>query len=365
MESNLIQKNISDDLALLEDMMMDLNKNYQVDTFWSNYQFDNHFRLKHFGLKDFRKLPNSYGGLSTVKSNFPGSKLALRIFYKIIRDLKLDWLPISIKRFLYIVFYAPRDDPSLIYTCYGGVILELINTLPHGDKLLEVQDSLSGKPTQTLELRGKKYSLQFIRYFFRLLVINRFMKLESESTSYYLEIGGGYGGYCEVLRKTYPNVKIVFIDIAPQLYVAEQYLKSVFPGKVAGYNETKQLSIINSSAFAEKDILILPPWDIGKIEDNFINNFSNQSSFQEMSKETVNDYCDHLGRIIRNNVVLYEMREGNGSVEDPVLREDYIRFLEKNGFKLVEEQISAFGGHLRSDPSAPLSHQDFYFFSKK
>ena len=35
-----------------------------------------------------------------------------------------------------------------------------------------------------------------------------------------------------------------------------------------------------------------------------------------------------------------------------------------NGFNLVEEKLGSYGGHLRSDPSAPFSHTDLYFFEK-
>ena len=80
--------------------------------------------------------------------------------------------------------------------------------------------------------------------------------------------------------------------------MAERYLKSVFPNRVAGYRDTKQMKSISYDAFSSYDILILPPWDIEKIEDNLIDNFSNQSSFQEMSQDTVRGYCKQLGRII-------------------------------------------------------------------
>ena len=159
-------------------------------------------------------------------------------------------------------------------------------------------------------------------------------------------------------------MKIIFIDIAPQLYVAERYLKSVFPDRVAGYRDTKQMKSINYDSFSSYDILILPPWDIEKIADNLIDNFSNQSSFQEMSQDTVRGYCKQLGRIIKSKVVLYEQREGNGAVKDSVKRDDYLRYMGSNGFKLINEKLAGYGGHLRGDPSAPLCHQDFYFFQK-
>ena len=83
-----------------------------------------------------------------------------------------------------------------------------------------------------------------------------------------------------------------------------------------------------------------------------------------MSQDTVRGYCKQLGRIIKSKVVLYEQREGNGAVKDSVKRDDYLRYMGSNGFKLINEKLAGYGGHLRNDPSAPLCHQDFYFFQK-
>ena len=358
-----MNKKIIDDFPLCNEMMEDLNNKYQVDTFWKNYESMNVTLLKHYGLKNFKNRPNSYGGTSTKKSFIPKGVLLNRIINKLLRGfdkyIGIDWLRFP---FLDLFNYAV-DDAKGIRENYGALILEMINLLPDADKLLNIKDDLVGDPSDILKLRESQYSLQFIRYFYRLLMTNQFV--DFKESNLFLEIGGGYGGFSEVLKKTYPNVKIIFIDIPPQLYVAERYLKSVFPDKVAGYRDTKQMESINYDSFSDYDILILPPWDIEKIEDNLIDNFSNQSSFQEMSKNTVKSYCEQLGRIIRNKVVLYEQREGNGGVKDSVKRDDYLRYMESNGFKLIDEKLAIYGGHLRGDPSAPMCHQDFYFFQKK
>ena len=357
-----MNKRIIDEFPLCKEMMEDLRNKYQVDKFWKGYESRNVTLIKHYGLKNFRHRPNSYGGISSIKSIIPGGILLDRIINKLLSGLDkylgIDWLRFP----LLDVFNYTVDAPKEIRGNYSSLILEMINLLPDADKLLNIRDDLVGNPSDILKLRENKYSLQFINYFYRLLVINQFV--DFKESNLFLEIGGGYGGFSEVLKKTYPNVKIIFIDIAPQLYVAESYLKSVFPDRVAGYRDTKQMKSISYDAFSSYDILILPPWDIEKIEDNLIDNFSNQSSFQEMSQDTVRGYCKQLGRIIKSKVVLYEQREGNGAVKDSVKRDDYLRYMGSNGFKLINEKLAGYGGHLRSDPSAPLCHQDFYFFQK-
>ena len=83
-----------------------------------------------------------------------------------------------------------------------------------------------------------------------------------------------------------------------------------------------------------------------------------------MQKETVSNYCKQLSRIVKNKIVLLEQREGNGAIVNPVTRAEYIDYMKSNGFKLVEERLVAYLGHLRGDPSAPFSHSDLYFFEK-
>ena len=154
------------------------------------------------------------------------------------------------------------------------------------------------------------------------------------------------------------------MDIPPQLYVAEQYLKSIFYKKVAGFKVTKEMEFITQDSFLDYDILIIPPWDIIKIKNNLIDFFYNANSFQEMQKNTVSNYCKQLSRIVKNKIALLEQREGNGAIVNPVTRTEYIDYMKSNGFKLVEEKLVAYGGHLRSDPSAPFCHSDLYFFEK-
>ncbi len=145
----------------------------------------------------------------------------------------------------------------------------------------------------------------------------------------------------------------------PQLYVAEQYLKSIFPNKVAGYRETKKMKFINEQSFSKFDIVILPPWNISKIQDGLVNIFFNANSFQEMQKDTVNKYCNELGRIVNNKIALLEQREGNGSIVDPVTRKEYIDYMRSNKFDLINEKPATLKKHKYS------RHQEFYFFQKK
>jgi len=94
------------------------------------------------------------------------------------------------------------------------------------------------------------------------------------------------------------------------------------------------MELITQDSFINYDILIVPPWDIKKIQNNLIDNFYNANSFQEMQKNTVSNYCKQLSRIVKNKIVLLEQRDGNGAIVDPVTRTEYIDYMKLNGFNL-------------------------------
>lgn len=358
-----MKKKITDDLILLKTMIKDQSKKYKVDPFWSNYEYLTISKIKHLNLEKFLQFTNSFGGITSIRYSFLGNYF-IRFYFGILSKFK-KYLKIDLS-FPYIfktlnLFNYKVDDPKLSRKNLSKLIFKLINTLPGAEKLLEINDDLVWSPVDVLELREKKYSFKFIDYFCDFLIVNKFS--DFNESKFFLEIGGGYGGFTEVVKKINPNIKIIYVDIAPQLYVAEQYLKSIFSGKVGSYTETKEMKTINRDSFKNYDIIIVPAWDVKKIEDNLIDIFYNSNSFQEMQKNTVDDYCKQLGRIVKNKIVLLEQREGNGAIIDPVTRNEYIKYMKLNNFKLIEEKLANYGGHLRIDPKA-WSHLDFYFFEK-
>jgi hypothetical protein len=113
-----------------------------------------------------------------------------------------------------------------------------------------------------------------------------------------LEIGGGYGSYAHSLLHVFPNIrKYVYIDLAPNIYVATQYLKALYSSSVIDYRETKDAKKISFSPDDKLEILMLCPWQIESIADD-IDFVWNSNSFQEMSTEIVNTYAKQICRLL-------------------------------------------------------------------
>ena len=341
---------------VLLDLMMDdfRSRDMEADPFWKSYEKTNIARLKNHGLRNFLNRPASFGNMGYTKvTKYP---LLYRAFNFVnTRFLKNSRSPLD-------PYIFDSESPDRIRDIYGNFILQLLlENFPNAEDLKRIEDSLVGNPQETLRAWDKEYSFNFLKYFYRALIMDDYMTL-SESEIFF-EIGAGYGGQAEVLLKMFPNLRICVSDIPPQLYVLEQYLKSVFPGKVLGYTDTKALKHIEKDTFSDYRVIIVPPWDICKVEGQIFDNFTNQISFQEMSHDTVSKYCNDLQRTVSGSICLFQQREGCGGIENPVTRNDYIKFLPK--FNLAKERSFETGSHLGSNPQNPIAHSDTYFFERK
>lgn len=348
---------IEDNNILLERMMTDFwaqDSEHQADKFWKTYESENLNILRDRGLTNFLSRSNSFGNATGREYRFPRLNRYFRRISDLCRALKIKSHP----------FYArdyTKTNPDTIRQLFGTLIFEILYTTHNGNQLFELNDDLLGDPEETFEVGGKTYSLNFVNYFHRALMMEKYLHISN--STFLLEIGAGYGGQAEILLKMFPKLKVCLTDIPPQLYVIEQYLKSLFPGEVLGYEDTTEMQTIDSRNMGKNRVAIIAPWELNKIEDNTFENFTNQASFQEMSHDTVRRYCDELHRLVKNGIFLYEQREGCGGVTNPVTKNEYIRFLHE--FDLVHDVTTLLGGHLGSDPSRPLSHNDVYVFKRK
>jgi putative sugar O-methyltransferase len=116
----------------------------------------------------------------------------------------------------------------------------------------------------------------------------------------FFEIGGGFGGNLHLLIENYPNIrKYVYLDVPPNLYVLNQYLKSHFRNSVRDYSEHRGTEI----SFSENDdleIFCIAPWQIENLKVD-IDIFFNSHSFVEISKDAVQNYANFVERALKKN----------------------------------------------------------------
>jgi putative sugar O-methyltransferase len=314
---------IKDNFSLLDTMMNDFDKQseeYRPEDFWVSYGKINFMLLRYIGAQNFARtgISQGFGGRFTKKFIFSFFPRAYGLILRIGMFLVRVKVPFDIS-----VFYT--EDPDRIRSSYGSVLIRSLFTQPNGERLADIDDDLLGNPIELIEGNGKTYSLAFLDYFHRALMLEKYLKI-SDST-YFFEIGPGYGGLADVLLKLYPHLKVCLVDNPPQLYLTEQYLRAMYPDDVLGYEETKDAKFIDRSSFDKKRIIILAPWDVSKIKDGTFEVFTNQQSFQEMSPTTTKRYCEEVNRLVTKGVFLDQQSQGCGGVKDPAKARHYFEFL--------------------------------------
>jgi hypothetical protein len=137
----------------------------------------------------------------------------------------------------------------------------------------------------------------------------------------------------------HPHLTFYLYDIPPQLYVCEQYLKSVFPGQVVSYQETKDLKTLPPQG--DGRIYIFGNWRFEMIRDVSVDLFWNCASFQEMEPEVVSNYLSFLSGQVQNVFLLEAMKgqhvakhQGDAGVLKRTTLEDYQKGLK--GFEMVD-----------------------------
>ena len=138
---------------------------------------------------------------------------------------------------------------------------------------------------------GKNYTTAVMYYYLRYAYNCRYFDFDGGKTI--VELGGGSGKQAEVVKKLHPTVTYLLMDIPPQLYVCEQYLKTAFPDGVVSYRETRQWTNLNE--LRPGYVHILPNWKLPLISSSNIDLFWNAASFQEMEPEVVENYLKLVG----------------------------------------------------------------------
>ena len=315
---------LSDDLDLLM-LMMDDTANaaplYRPTQYWKEYERRFLPELRRDGLRDFRRRRGS------VLSSFSATDLtpslgrvdlrASRLWYNHrIRALP-GWRPL-----IDAVTAVLRRCGSLLPTSSDVSLpdlhestFRLISAIggAQGARPLEELDiSLAGNPEEIFRIGSKSYTTHALNYYLRYAYCCRFFDFGRDNVI--VELGSGCGKQVEIIKKLHPQTRFLLFDIPPQLYVCEQYLKTVFPGDVTSYRETREWSALPELQAGR--VYVVPNWKFPLIASSHVDLFWNSASFQEMEPEVVENYLRYV-RDVADAVYLQQKMSGKEIATGP------------------------------------------------
>ncbi|HKO03863.1 MAG TPA: putative sugar O-methyltransferase [Candidatus Acidoferrales bacterium] len=114
-----------------------------------------------------------------------------------------------------------------------------------------------------------------------------------------LELGGGYGRNAFVILSMHPDVRYVFVDIPPALWIAEKYLSAVFPEKrIFRFRPFDTFEEI-AGEYAEAQLVFLLSSQFAKVPAHSADLALNISSLHEMRKEQIDHYLGQFDRVLK------------------------------------------------------------------
>ena len=111
-----------------------------------------------------------------------------------------------------------------------------------------------------------------------------------------IEIGGGFGGLAHHLLRCRPSVKYVGFDLPENILIQTYYLSCAFPNaKMLIYQENTPP--LNREQLNHYDVVLLPNFELPRVESLIADLIVNVRSLSEMSSETITEYLSQIDRI--------------------------------------------------------------------
>ena len=297
---------VADDIELMELMLEDRRSApqvYQPTNYWAVYETFLLPELRKFGLRDFRSRKLSRFGRSVLSSlganDIAPSPAEIDVFYSRLfhnrytrRLLPLGMVISTVNRVLNSLL--PIKVP------YGANIQQ-IRQMSHefarlyGEQagarpIQSITMSLAGNPGDLFEIDGKSWTMPMLDFYIKYAYCCNHVNFDEIGLM--VELGSGSGRQVEVIKKLHPNVSFFLFDLPPQLYVCEQYLKSVFPDSVVSYRETREMHSVPEDPKGK--IFMFGNWKFPLLEETRIDLFWSVHSLQEMEPAVAANYLKYV-----------------------------------------------------------------------
>jgi len=327
---------VPDDQTLLHRMMSDLSRSdelYRPTNYWAYYERFFLPELTRKGLRDFRRrhrsVLTSFGGTDLhprgvieLSAVWPGSERLASALNRVI-----DLLPgVSLG-----VWGSDPDSQTKYFYRHVKRKFDALNL-----SLTRCGTSTYGSPEDLVEIEGSLWSLKHLQYCSIFADVACHTPLPPDVVL--VELGAGLGRNIEVLAHLFPRATLLLFDIPPQLYVAHQYLTTVFADRVIGYDAAVTLTPDGSIPDNVRGkIVILPTFRFPDWAGVNIDVFWNSASFQEMEPDVVTNYLrlvvEMSPRWVYINALpggnyLGDWKPGRGGTRMPVLERYYTEGLK-------------------------------------
>lgn len=139
-----------------------------------------------------------------------------------------------------------------------------------------------------------------------------------------IEVGAGYGRTAYAVLHAQPQVRYVIADIQPALGLAQRYLCTLFPERLAFTSRDFASYADIHAEFERSTLAFLRPEQLALLPDRSADLFINISSFHEMRHTQIAWYFEQIERLVTGHLYLKQWKESRNPYDGIVVRaEDY------------------------------------------
>jgi len=290
---------IPNDQELLNLMMhatVSAPEEYVAGAYWQPMMKNSVRQLKSLGLNDFRSSKN------TATTSFGDSPNLFALPNPISIKEKIKKTLVSIKpiksvfeRQVSLTLHQFEESTAALNSYYAinPRVSELMRRYP-----IEFDTTLGGCET-FYSYEGRSISHLYLKLLDTLDYMNDELNLSQIKS--FIEIGGGFGVNVDLKINFFPSIrKILYVDIAPNLYVGTQYLKAKYGSSVIDYRQSKDSKTIRFKNDDSLEIYCILPMQLERVEAEF-DLFHNAHSFVEMPRKSVVNYARLIKNLLKEN----------------------------------------------------------------
>lgn len=148
--------------------------------------------------------------------------------------------------------------------------------------------------------QGKHLTLNLLLFAYYVTNLLRHTDLSATRAITVCEIGGGYGGFAKLFKQTFRKATAIVLDLPECLALSSFYLRSNFPeARIGTVREFPWDAVLDDERVRSYDFVLLPWWYIERLSDECVDLFFNSASMQEMTREYIDFYIEHIQRAAR------------------------------------------------------------------
>jgi len=196
------------------------------------------------------------------------------------------------------------DDPTYpladvsnreIYRVAVGLLWDYVQDQDKFNLLAQLSESEIGNPFRIWH-KGRLISSDIAHSVRERNILLEHLSYDGNENVIVGELGAGHGRLAEVFGRT-TNYRYYIFDITPALYVAQWYIKSIFPGeKIFEFRHFDSFDEIRDE-LKESRFAFFTANQIEKMPDDHFQLFINTTSLMEMRFDQIRNYLNQIDRI--------------------------------------------------------------------